>query len=1219
MSTPWDHLSRYLLAVALLAGAGRLTAQVPTGAEEWPSLRPDVWLDDLRPLTAPTRPNPKWLGAYPISTPRTYHGANLEYVMMPLGGIGTGTIWLDGQGRFAVWQIFNNYDETFRPDNFFAIRAQVADQEPVTRVLQTVPQAGLAPMQSLEYEGGYPIARLTFTDPALPVTTRLEAFNPLLPTDTANSSLPCVIVRITARNGGSQAARVQVLGAVRNQVPPPSAAGYSLPGGPAVVPATERGAAGLFLYQPEGPLASGLVQVRSAEGCLVPGPRLLWLQPLGDMLGDITEGNSRTTRMEILARFAQQGGGVVIAGITPQLLADLEAARHQENRWEQITIFEDFEKPTYEGWTITGEAFGQGPAHGTFPAQQPVSGFLGQGLVNTYLRGDGPQGEAISKPFVIEKRYLGFLIGGGYHPAETCLNLKVDGQVVRTATGQNNERLLPMKWDLQDLRGKTATLEIIDHNSDGWGHINIDQIVFSDLDPATALRIDNSVEALAKAWTWPLAGATEMIAPAGAQGRAIAPLVLAANETWSLTKYLKLAPEVVKATGLEVLAAAPDGSPLVLRGPLGKASLTLALADDLPWSWASLLLRQARGERLPTGARLVPTSWQVGSMALTSPDAAVASSCWNDPAVLAASFANNTGGPTAAPGPAPNAAIYESLTVPPGQDRTATFVISWHFPNVDRLGNHSGNLYTRRFPDALAVARYVGENAAALWERTRLYHDTMYQSNLPAEWLDAITSQSCIFRGPTAWQAEDGYFGGYEGAYGCCPLNCTHVWNYAQSHARLFPELGRNMRRSDLLVYMRDTGEISHRHHGWHGAFIDGQCAAIEGAYREYQLSPDRKFLDEVYPSLKRATDWLIERIDADHDGVPGGHQPNTYDCSVSGANTFIGSQYLSSLAAAQRMALLEGDGTTAARWSTIREAGMRNQDDRLWKDEYYIQIPDPQPASDYNTGCHSDQLLGQWWAHMLGLGYLYPRERVRTALQSVMRYNFRTDFHGFEQKPRRYIPDDEGGLLMCTWPHGGRPPSFTNYSDEVWTGIEYAVAGALIYGGDIEKACKLVAMARSRYDGRRRDGLNSGPGGNPFNELECGKFYARAMSSWGLLIAAQGQILDGPAGILGFKPHWQPQDHRSFFTAPEGWGLFVQRRSGNSQTERLEWRSGRLRLAEMIFALPTAAGRLQATVSLSGKRVSVQATRTGEEVRLRLSQAVTVREGEVVQVEMRW
>jgi uncharacterized protein (DUF608 family) len=524
-------------------------------------------------------------------------------------------------------------------------------------------------------------------------------------------------------------------------------------------------------------------------------------------------------------------------------------------------------------------------------------------------------------------------------------------------------------------------------------------------------------------------------------------------------------------------------------------------------------------------------------------------------------------------------------------------------------------LYCRRWLDAMAVGRYVAEHSTALWEKTRLYHQTVYQSNLPEEFLDAMTSQSVIFRGPTCFWSEDGYFGGFEGSYGCCPLNCTHVWNYAQSHARLFPDVGRNMRVSDFITYLRESGETSHRQHSPHGAFTDGHCACIEGAYREHQLSPDNKFLEQVWPGVKKAVDWLIEAIDKDRDGLPAGHQPNTYDCNVSGPNTFIGSQYLSALAAAERMAAVMNDPESAARWRTVREAGMKNQNEKLWNGEYYIQIPESRPAHDYNNGCHSDQLLGQWWAHMLGLGYLYPVERIRGALTAVMKYNFREKFAGFKQVPRRYIPDDEGGLLMCTWPHNDRPKVFIVYADEVWTGIEYAVAGALIYEGMLEPARRIVQMARSRYDGRRRDGLDSGPGGNPYNELECGKFYARAMSAWSLLIACQGLVLEGPKGILGFRPKWQPEDHRSFYTAPEGWGLFTQQRTAGRQTERIEVRHGRLRLKELVFELAAGAAATTAAVTLASRAVRATVRRDGAEVRLALDGEVTVAEGEALEV----
>jgi uncharacterized protein (DUF608 family) len=193
-------------------------------------------------------------------------------------------------------------------------------------------------------------------------------------------------------------------------------------------------------------------------------------------------------------------------------------------------------------------------------------------------------------------------------------------------------------------------------------------------------------------------------------------------------------------------------------------------------------------------------------------------------------------------------------------------------------------------------------------------------------------------------------------------------------------------------------------------------------------MSPDRKFLDSVWPSVKKATDWLITKFDSDEDGVTSGDQWNTYDSAVSGANTFIGSLYLSALAASSKMAVVEGDAGAAKRYDKIRVAGQKNQDTMLWNGEYYIQIPGQKPASDYNTGCHSDQLLGQWWAHILNDGLLYPQDRILSACDSIMKYNYKENFNDIQQSPRRYVLNNEGGLLTCSWPKGGRPKSFINH-----------------------------------------------------------------------------------------------------------------------------------------------------------------------------------------------
>jgi len=145
-------------------------------------------------------------------------------------------------------------------------------------------------------------------------------------------------------------------------------------------------------------------------------------------------------------------------------------------------LIADFEGDTYADWVSTGEAFGTGPAPGTLPNQMEVSGFLGRGLVNSYVGGDRTQGTLTSPEFAIERPYIAFLLGGGQHPGETCANLLVGGRVVRSATGPNDraggsERLDWYTWDVRDLQGRRARIQIVDTNAGGWGHINVDQIV----------------------------------------------------------------------------------------------------------------------------------------------------------------------------------------------------------------------------------------------------------------------------------------------------------------------------------------------------------------------------------------------------------------------------------------------------------------------------------------------------------------------------------------------------------------------------------------------------------------------------------------------------------------------------------------------------------------------------------------------------------------------
>ncbi|KAL3484166.1 glycosyl hydrolase family protein [Aspergillus germanicus] len=146
--------------------------------------------------------------------------------------------------------------------------------------------------------------------------------------------------------------------------------------------------------------------------------------------------------------------------------------------------FQDFEGTAdfaSRGWVATGGLVGAAPAQGTLPGQQAVSGYAGTCLVNTFLNGDSTTGTLTSPPFKITRPLINFFIGGGNAPGAECINLKIDGQTqaVRTATGRNEEKLLPQTWDVTEYIGQTAVLEIVDSQTGGWGHILIDEITFT--------------------------------------------------------------------------------------------------------------------------------------------------------------------------------------------------------------------------------------------------------------------------------------------------------------------------------------------------------------------------------------------------------------------------------------------------------------------------------------------------------------------------------------------------------------------------------------------------------------------------------------------------------------------------------------------------------------------------------------------------------------------
>ncbi len=186
-------------------------------------------------------------------------------------------------------------------------------------------------------------------------------------------------------------------------------------------------------------------------------------------------------------------------------------------------------------------------------------------------------------------------------------------------------------------------------------------------------------------------------------------------------------------------------------------------------------------------------------------------------------------------------------------------------------------------------------------------------------------------------------------------------------------------------------------------------------------------------------------------------------------------------------------------------------------------------PKYQYGTGCLSDGVLGFWEARMCGMGNIMDDQKVQSHLLSVYKYNLRADLSDHVNPQRAgYAYGKEGGLILCSWPKGGQPALPFVYSNEVWTGIEYQVASHLILEGYVKEGLDIVRTCRQRYDGRIR---------NPFDEYECGHWYARAMTSYGLIQSLTGLQYDAVEKQLTIDSKIG-NDFKCFIATETGFGL---------------------------------------------------------------------------------
>ncbi len=421
----------------------------------------------------------------------------------------------------------------------------------------------------------------------------------------------------------------------------------------------------------------------------------------------------------------------------------------------------------------------------------------------------------------------------------------------------------------------------------------------------------------------------------------------------------------------------------------------------------------------------------------------------------------------------------------------------------------------------------------------------------------------------TVFRTPDGRFFGFEGAfekYGSCPGSCTHVWNYEQATGFLFGDLARNMRDTEYKLATDDNGVMSFRiflpleHAQSFGvAAADGQMGTLMRLYRDWRLSGDDAWLASLWPQAKRTMEycWLPGGWDADRDGMMEGCQHNTMDVEYYGPNPQMTGWYLGALRACEAMARHLGDDAFADECHRLFESGSRLMDDTLFNGEYYEHHIHPstgpvpkgtrhgdivairEPVFQLGAGCLIDQLVGQFMAHICGLGHLHQPANIRKTLASILKYNHKRGFYDLVNPMRSFVAGDEEALMMAYYPPGHRPAIPFPYFAEVMTGFEYTAAIGLIQEGMVDEGLAVIAAIRDRYDGRRR---------NPFDEAECGRHYARAMIAWGATIALSGFQYDAISATLHFAATASPATF--FWSNGSAWGTFRQTPAGDGAVD---------------------------------------------------------------------
>lgn len=546
-----------------------------------------------------------------------------------------------------------------------------------------------------------------------------------------------------------------------------------------------------------------------------------------------------------------------------------------------------------------------------------------------------------------------------------------------------------------------------------------------------------------------------------------------------------------------------------------------------------------------------------------------------------------------------SAGVVQTVTVQPNGTATVRFALTWHFPNRMRdtsvgsayaniLPSVLGNYYSSKwFSDAPDVFTYAASQVDAyLLPLTKTFVETAYATSIPSALLDSAVGRLAVLRSPTMWRNADGTVLGCEGN-GCCPLNCTHVYGYTTLIERLYPSLAKDMRESDFVRNFDISKGGCTMRFGTGGWAIDGALACVIKTYLVVrQADNDSSWLSTVWPNVLKQMQYIMDTFDVSGDGVIRSAQQNTYDTAMYGANTFIGSYYITALRASAAMATLMKDSKNASMFLDRAKLSATNYDKICFESDFGYYIADVTSKDckySYGPGCFVDQICAAGLSLACGFGYLMDETHEKSARKAIVANNIVT-MPPFNDLQKHFFPGDTG-ITVCTYPNGKLGDGMM-YENLVSSGFTSPVIAGLIFDDNLDDATKVTGFIRQRHDGRNR---------SPWNEPECNLLYSRAMAHWNLLDQSCGFAFDATTGALKVVPTssvvaWNKNGHafNALVVLPNGWGQYVL--SKNGRTASLTSQCGTLQFSSLRISINATA----VTATLGGQAVNVQTDGTG-------------------------